>query len=141
VAADKRVTRALYAVFVAGSAAFIVSSVWQIASAVFLPETTGNPRVGQACAAAIAELEHGVDRGVAAAVSNTNPDEAERLYQSSRGDAWQKKDDLLRPCETEPVGPEAVAALARFDRAAASSLRRHVTELGPVRREVESFIR
>ena len=37
--------------------------------------------------------------------------------------------------------PEAVAAVARLDRVAESAIRRQSSELAPVRREVDSFIR
>jgi hypothetical protein len=144
VAQNRRITRALYAVFVTGSAAFILSSVYQIAAAVFLPpkDASGaHARVGSACAAGIRELASGVDHALSAAGSTPNASDPGAAYATARDASWAKKDDLLRPCESDPVGPEAMAALARLDRMAESNVRRQSSEFVPVRREVDSFIR
>jgi hypothetical protein len=149
VAAPKnRRTTALYAVFVLGAAVFIVSSVWQIASQVFAappaPATNASgPRVGPGCAAALSALARAVDKGVLAAAAVADPAEAAKRYTVARGPSWEgaRKSELLRACEGDPAGPEAVAALARLDRVAESAIRRQSSELAPVRREVDSFIR
>jgi hypothetical protein len=144
VAADKRVTRVVYGAFVALAAAFIVSSVWQIAAQLFgfgaasRPEA---PRASAACATGLRELAAAVDRGSAAAQGAGSADEAEQRYKDAVAKTWSEKDQLLRPCQDDPAGPEAMAALARLDRAAEGAARRQAGELGPVRREVESFIR
>lgn len=144
-AADKRVTRALYAAFIALAAAFIVTSVVDVAKVLFGREATGaaRPHVSAACADAVAALASAVDRAAAAAAAAPEPRDAERAYSDAKKPEWdpERRDALSGPCRGDPNGPAALAAVARFDRAAEAWIRRRATELSPVRREVDSFIR
>jgi hypothetical protein len=148
VPSPKRITSAIYAMFVIVAAAFVISSTVQIARAVLAEPASGAPAsapvtVAPACAEGVRTLAVAVDRGVAAAAGATDPAEAERRYRAARSPEWDepKQRELLQPCAAEPHGADAVAAISRLDRAAEGSIRRETDELGPVRRAVDSFIR
>ncbi|MBX3185441.1 MAG: hypothetical protein KF819_00440 [Labilithrix sp.] len=142
-------TRAVYAVFVALAAAFIVSSTVQIARAVFGGSAADRraegsaPALPAACASGLETLTTAVDRAVAAAASAADPADAERRYRSARSPEWDedRRKALEAPCAADPRGAEAVAAVARLDRAAEGAVRRQSGDLGPVRRAALSFIR
>ena len=126
----------MYGVFVTFAAAFILSSVWQISSQLFgfasaaRPEA---PHLGAACSAAIAEDLSAIDVALGEATTEA--------YQKAKEKTWKDEEKLQQGCSGDPAGPLAIAALLRFERAAEAHVRRRATELGPVRREVESFIR
>ncbi len=143
-AADKRVTRVVYGAFVALAAAFIVSSVWQIASQLFgfgpamRPDA---PRVGAPCAAAIQQDLLAIDLALSEPTMVLGGDEAVKVYERAKQRGWQDHDKLTQCCAGDPAAAEAIAAVIRLDKAAESAVRRRAGELGPVRREVDSFIR
>lgn len=144
----KRITSAVYAVFSIVAAAFVVSSTWQIAAAVLSEPAPGAAApapvaVPPACAQGVRSLALAVDRGVAAAAAATDRAEAERRYQAARAPEWDapKHEELVLACAGDARGTDAVAAVARLDRAAMGAIRRQTDELGPVRRAVDSFIR
>jgi hypothetical protein len=139
-------TRAVYAVFVALAAAFIVSSTVQIAQEVFAePGPSGDApgAVAPACAAGLRTLASAVDRGLAAAGAASDAADAERRYRAARSPEWDpaRQQELVRPCEGDAHGVAAIAAMARLDRAAEGAVQRRSDELGPVRRAALSFIR
>ncbi len=113
---EQRVTRVLYGVFIAITAAFVVSTIVQVSTAVF----GAHERVGEACAQGLSGLEKAVDTG-----------------GDSKKKAWEHYSDVEKTCEADPNGKSALAALARYERAA----ERQRGDLGPVRRAVESFIK
>jgi hypothetical protein len=84
-----------------------------------------------------------VDRGVADAAAATDRGDAERRYRTARSPEWDapKHGELVQACAGDSRGIDAVAAVARLDRAAEGAIRRQTDELGPVRRAVDSFIR
>lgn len=139
----KRITSAIYAVFTVVAAAFVISSTYQIA--VGVPTSAAGPDVtlAPACADGVRTLAVAVDRGVAAAAGATDKAEAERRYHAARSPEWDepKQHDLVLPCVGDAHGADAVAAVARLDRAAEGAIRHQTDELGPVRRAVDSFIR
>lgn len=143
----KRVTSAIYAVFTVVAGAFVISSTYQLAVGVFAEPAPGDtiPTVplGPACQGGVRTLAMAVERGVAAAAGAPSRAEAEHRYQAARGPEWEEARlrELVRPCELEARGAEAVAAVSRLDRAAEGAIRRQSDELGPVRRAVDSFIR
>lgn len=139
--ANKRVTRAVYAAFLALAAAFIASSVVQIASAVFRSTSGGPRRASTGCAEAITRLTAAVERARSAASVPAGGDPAQRYAEAKQPEWGADRDGLTRHCDADPVGPDALAALARLDRAAEASVHRQTAELAPVRREVDSFIR
>jgi hypothetical protein len=151
VPSPKRVSSAVYAVFVTLAGAFVVSSTYQIAVGVFeqpAPPSAGGQsgqtaRVTPACAEGVRTLVVAVDRGVSAAAGASDPVEAENRYRAARSPEWDeaRQKELVQPCSSDPRGLDAVAAASRFDRAAAGAIRHQTDELGPVRRAVDSFIR
>lgn len=135
------------AAYVALAAAFVISSTVQIARSVFddAPAGGGGP-VPAACAAGVRELEIAIDRALTAASSERDPAEAAKRYREARRPEWDeaRQRELVRPCEGDARGTEAVAAVTRLDRAAegaAGARAREMAELEPVRRTVDSFIR
>jgi hypothetical protein len=148
VASPKRITSAVYAVFVVVAAAFVISSTVQIARAVLSEPAPGADAparisVAPACADGVRTLAVAVDRGVTAAAAATDRGDAERRYRTARSPEWDeaKRRELVQPCTVDPHGDDAVAAVSRLDRAAEGAIRRQTDELGPVRRAVDSFIR
>jgi hypothetical protein len=148
VPSPKRITSAVYAVFSVVAAAFVVSSTWQIAVAVLSEPSPGAAApapvpVPPACAQGVRSLVLAVDRGVTAAASATDRSDGERRYRTARSPEWDapKHEELVQACAGDARGIDAVAAVARLDRAAEGAIRRQTDELGPVRRAVDSFIR
>ena len=144
----KRISSAIYGVFSVGAAAFVVSSTLQIASAVLSEPAPGAAApaavpVPPACAESVRTLAVAVDRGVTAAATATDRGDAERRYRTARNPEWDapKHGELVQACAGDSRGIDAVAAVARLDRAAEGAIRRQTDELGPVRRAVDSFIR
>lgn len=151
VPSEKRVAGVVYAAFVVLATAFVVSSTYQLARAVFADDGAPAPGLAgaplpEACTSAIRELEEAVDRGLAAAATARTRESAERLYQEGRGPAWEapRRQELERACGDAGQGAEALAAVARLDRAAegaSTAAAAKIAELAPVRRAVDSFIR
>ena len=148
VPSPKRITSVVYAVFVIAAAAFVISSTVQIAIGVLSEPAPGAAApapvpVPPACAEGVRTLAVAVDRGVAAAAAATDRADAERRYRAARSPEWEapKHGELVQACAGDSRGIDAVAAVARLDRAAEGAIRRQTDELGPVRRAVDSFIR
>jgi hypothetical protein len=148
VPSPKRITSTVYAVFSVVAAAFVISSTWQIAVAVLSEPAPGSAApapvpVPPACSDGVRSLAVAVDRGVTAAAAATDRGDAERRYRVARSPEWDapKREELVQPCAGDARGIDAVAAVARLDRAAEGAIRRQTDELGPVRRAVDSFIR
>ncbi len=149
VASPKRITSAVYAVFTMLAVWFVISSAYQIASAVLTeggpgrPGLAGTPALAPACAAGVRTLAVAVDRGLAAAAGLSDAAEASSRFRAARSPEWDeaRHQELVQPCTSDARGADAVAAVTRFDRAAEGAIRRQTEELGPVRRAVDSFIR
>jgi hypothetical protein len=148
VPSPKQITSAIYGVFAVLASAFVVSSTVQIASSVLAEPSPGAAApapvpVPKACAEGVRSLAVAVDRGVGAAASATDRADGERRYRAARSPEWDapKHAELVQPCAGDSRGIDAVAAVARLDRAAEGAIRRQTDELGPVRRAVDSFIR
>jgi hypothetical protein len=140
VASQKAVSRAVYGVFMLITTGFVLASIAQVAGAVFAGDRVhGVASAG--CAAALREHASALDRALAAAAPAADLKEAERLYQDALGAHAGTNDGDPVACASDPVGADAMAALARLRRATESAVRRQSSALGPVRREVDSFIR
>ena len=142
-------TRVVYGVYVVVVAAFVVSNIAQVARAVFgLPATEAAaaepsrfPKVGAACGELLERQLQAIEKARAAASGEPNGDAAKARYASERsalGSAGSP--ELERTCSADPGGTDALAALARFDRAAESHSIRLASELTPVRLAAQSFI-
>ncbi|MDF2698044.1 MAG: hypothetical protein K0S65_6427 [Labilithrix sp.] len=139
----QRVTRVVFGVYVVVVAAFVVSNIAQVASALFggtaaAAEASG-PTVGPACGKSLNDQLVAIDKALLAASSEPNDEAARARYASERRAA--RSPELEQSCAADPAGTDALAALARFDRAAESHAVRTVTELRSVRMAAQSFIR
>lgn len=130
--------RAVYGVFIAFATVFIVTSTVQVALAVF-GEKAEAPKVTDRCGAHIAALIAAIDGAIDAAASAPDAEEGKKRYLASR-----TSHDGAAPkssCSEDPHGAEALAAVARYDRAAETFAARRGSELNPVRLRAQSFIR
>jgi hypothetical protein len=117
---EKRVTRLLYGALIAVTAAFIVTSIVQVARDLYADD---HPKAAGACAAAVEALVTAVDADAA---------ERERVWSGYPGSA--------AACEADPVGKDALAAAERYRRSALRPAGPD-RDLGRVRRAAMSFIR
>jgi hypothetical protein len=143
----QRVTRAVYAAYVVLVALFVVSSVAQVARRVFGAgsEAGGGADsrvspVGTTCGQVLQDEIQAIESARIAASTEEGGDAARQRYQSARPS--REPIALVRArCAGEPEETAALAALARFDRAAEAHAVRDASELSPVRQEAQSFIR
>lgn len=140
-ARQKTVGRAVYGAFVVVIALFTFSNIWQVAHRVFgegSAESRPSVAVGAACGEALGAEIADIERARLLASTERTGDSArsryarERTHKTLLGSAG---------CEADPGGLEALAALARLDRAAEAHAVRESTELSPVRLAAQSFIR
>jgi hypothetical protein len=139
----KRVARAVYAVFVILVGAFVASSIAQVAFHVFGAaggEVLATGRVGDACARAIGEAIDGIDRARTVASAEANADVSRARYANERAREGKQSANVEAACSGDPRGTEALAALARLDRAAEAHAIREARDLSPVRLAAQSFI-
>lgn len=141
----RRLTLALYAAFIAVTAAFIVALIWQVASALYGAGSTGDAASRSLpegrCRAGLVALRERIESAATAAATEHTDEDAMRAYHGVLGSDDPRWAEVRGACQGVPHGPEATAALARLDRAAESVVRRKSSALAPVRREVDSFIR
>lgn len=140
-------TRVVYGAYVFVVAAFVVSSIAQVARYVFgIPETESAarrepsrfPKVGPACGELLDGQLRAIETARVAASTEPDGDTAKVRYKSERSASTPPELDKI--CSADPSGPAALAALARFDRAAESHALRMANELTPVRLAAQSFI-
>ena len=142
----QRVTRVVYGVFVVLVAAFVVSSITQVARIVF-----GEPKsaaaadaratkVGPECALKVEGQLAAIEQARLAAGTESSGEAATARYARERSASKAAGEDLERVCARDPHGTEALAALARLDRAAETHAIRDAAELSPVRLAAQSFI-
>lgn len=141
----KRVTRVVYGAYVVVVAAFVVSNIAQVARAVFgLPEDAAAaveprfPKVGPACGELLAAELRAIDETRVAASGEPSKEAAKARYARERSASGSP--ELERTCSADPSGTDALAALARFERASESHAVRLAGELTPVRLAAQSFI-
>lgn len=132
--------RAVYGVFIAFASVFIVTTTVQVAGAVF-GDKAEPPKVTERCGAHIAALVAGIDAAIDAAAGAPDAEEAKKRYLASRHAASAKASGTAPSCNQDPHAPEALAAVARYDRAAETFAARKGSELNPVRLRAQSFIR
>lgn len=142
----KRITSAVYAVFTCLAGAFVISSTYQIAAAVFAEERAdlvNAPNLAPACADGLKTLAAAVDRGLAASAGTVDSAEAERRFTEAHAPEWNepRHQELAAACTSDPRGVDALAAVTRFDQAALGAVRKNAGELEPVRRTALSYIR
>lgn len=143
--AQKRVTRVVYGVYVLVVAAFVVSNIVQVAGALFGKDSSGTARVPATpvkseCAELLRLQAVDVDRARLLASEQPNAEAARFSYAEARKKAREHTGELASACADDPRGADALAALARLDRAAESHAVRTSAELSPVRLAAHSFI-
>lgn len=144
---SSRASKLVFGAFVVLATAFVGSTIAQVVPVVFGADGTASvdanaKRVSPECAATILVLREGVDQALAQALQQTDPRKASFHYEYVRDEkGWDALPDIERKCAGDPHGPEAIAALVRFERASASTATKNAERVGQVRREVDSYIR
>jgi hypothetical protein len=147
VSRKRRVTRIVYGAYVVGVALFVVSSTYQVARVVFggrqdmaAHEALAAPKVSGECSAVLNREVEAIDAARLQASKATTADSAQDRFVEQRRSATSR-DDLERACASDPHGTEALASLARYERASQAHAVREARELVPVRLAAQSFIR
>lgn len=147
-----QVTRFVYVVYVFLVTAFVASSIAQVGGALFgagtggsgtrgaLPESTF-PVASPDCARLLEEDSQAIELARAAASLEVDGDAAKARFARDRAAARDRAPARDRVCGGDSHDGDALAALARLERAAESHAIRTATELSPVRRGAQSFIR
>lgn len=140
-ARQKTVGRAVYGAFVVVIALFTFTNIWQVAHRVFGQGSAESPppvAVSAACGEALGAEIADIERARLLASTERTGDAARARYARER---THKTLLVSAGCEAESGGQEALAALARLDRAAETHAVRESSELSPVRLAAQSFIR
>jgi hypothetical protein len=139
----RRIRTAVYGVFVAFAAAFIVLSgrnvIWGVFGLDAEPAPAGAP-AGRVCGEKIAALAHALDRGVAAAAGAHTEPEAMARMRAALAPEWEAEADSSAACAADPHGAAAWAALLRLRRAEEVAVARHVAQTGPLRHELAAYL-
>jgi hypothetical protein len=130
---SRRISRIVYGAFTLFLAVFVASNVVQVARRVF-GEADDVARVDGPCAAAIENEMRAIDAARMAATTELGAEEARTRYARER----RSVTPASAICKDQD---EALAALARFDRASEALAIRTSSELRPVRLAAQSFIR
>lgn len=137
----KRTARAVYAAFIVLVAAFVVSSIEQVARAIFAPsgEREGSAKVSDRCAEGLTEQIAAIEAARAVASGEASAEAARARYARER-EQRPARPELEQACAGERHGLEALAAVARLDRAAEARAGKSAAALTPVRAAAQSFI-
>lgn len=135
----------VYGAFVLGVAAFVVSSIQQVAGQVFLsPKDEGeaqiHPKVATDCESALRLEIEAIEKARIAASRELNPENARATYAALRPPA-SPPIEVKTACAKDPNGLAATAALVRLDRAAETHAFSESNDLRAVRLAAQSFIR
>lgn len=144
-----RGTRLAHALVIGVAVAFIASSAWQIASALF---GFGVVPLGQrrdsasstdlACASGVRALAGALDRAGArsARAAAATGDDAAAVFRQALSPEWDGADSVSSACATSPEGLDAWAALERLEMAEEQVARRIHAEVEPVRRDLATHL-
>jgi hypothetical protein len=137
----KRIRTAVYGMYVAFAAAFVLSSagsvIWGLFGAEAAPTTAP---AGRACGAAIARLAQALDRGVAAtSAARTDVDALARM-RAALVPEWDAEADGAATCAEDPHGADAWAALLRLKRAEEGAVASRAAHTGSAHRELEAYL-
>jgi hypothetical protein len=135
---SRRIRTAVYGVFVAFAAVFVVFSTRSIIWGVFAidAENVLAP-AGRACGEKIAGLAAALDRGVAAtSAARTEPEALARMH-AALAPEWDAEPEIAAACAQDPRGADAWAALLRLKRAEEGAAGRRAALTGPMHRELE----
>lgn len=137
------VTRLVYGLYMLGVAVFVVSSILQVGGALFGTGARADSAkaVAPACGRLLEEQSRAIELARVAASAEPSAEAARARYAAERQPGRALTGEIDRTCAEDPRGKDALAALARFDRAAESHAVKTAAELSPVRLASQSFIR
>ncbi len=136
-------SRGVYGVFVVLIGLFVISSIYQVARRVFgdPADGSGGTLIEGPCAQAIEDEMRAIEAARLAASTEKTGDAAKDRYLAERRISGERSADRDALCRDAPQRIEALAALARLDRASEAHAVRESSELSPVRLAAQSFIR
>jgi len=138
----KRVAFAVYGVL---SAAFILSSTYQLTVEVHglraapLP-THGGP--GAACAAVLRPMAAAIDRAAAKSAAAPDAQKAAASFAAAILPEWSTPQTAAATatCDADPLGADALAAVMRLRQARERALLRTAGEVAPARQDVAEYL-
>lgn len=117
-------------------AVFVISIIRQVAGALFFPSeeevATATPRTSAACSEGLSELLQAIDGTREAGRSDSDALPSAARHHPHFG-------AIEAECSKDPNGVDALAAVLRYERSAASAFR-NAAELRSVRNRAASFI-
>lgn len=118
--------------------AFVLSSTYQIAVAVFsLPGSAPGAAPSRACADGVRSLAAALDRASAKASLEHDSAGIDAAFARELDPEWSGAAATERTCGADPAGAEAYAALLRLRRAHETLLHRRQDEVRPLRDGLE----
>jgi hypothetical protein len=143
---EKRGARVAVGIFVVLSSVFVVSSTWQLSSAVLflhdpassLREPPVDPR--SRCAADLRGLTGSVERAITASTTAPNDEAATRIFAAGLAPEWDREDAVLETCTAEPHGLEAFAVVSRLRRAGGAFARHRASDLAKAHEDVSAAL-
>lgn len=139
--AATRIRRAVFGLYVAFAAGFVVLCVEEIVVGVFglrpgsiAGAPAGSP--GRACGDGIRDLLGALDRGVLAASAGHDEKDAVALLNAALAPEWSREGALAQTCAADANSAEAWAALLRLRRAEEGAAGRRAVLVGPMRADV-----
>ncbi|HEY1955514.1 MAG TPA: hypothetical protein VGH28_07875 [Polyangiaceae bacterium] len=120
--------------------AFVVTSVWQIADAVFGHAAPPKPPSAEeaACSARLRTMEAALERGALAAAPAADESHALAAFDGALAPEWNDQASAENQCASSPRAKEAWAALVRLRRGLEGTARKDAHEIGPLRRDFET---
>jgi hypothetical protein len=137
--------RVAFAVYGALSAAFILSTTYQLtveAHGLRAAPLATHGEPGAACAASLRPMTAALDRGAASASSATSEPAAEQAFSAAILPEWSVAQVAVATttCEHDPIGADAMAAVLRLRQARERTLLRSAGELAPTRQDVAEYL-
>ena len=141
----KRLTTAVYGAF---AIAFVVLSTYQIAVGVFgvgaaplegAHEAARSPGARE-CIDGVRALAAALDRAMAQASVSPDDASAGAAFRAALAPEWDRERAIERRCADDPRTTDAFAALRRLRLAEEASVRRQGADLGPLRRELATYL-
>jgi hypothetical protein len=141
----RRIRTAVYGVFVACAAAFVLLSARAVVWGVFGLDATESASTmsasaAPACAEKIGGLARALDRGVAAAASARTQADARARMQAALAPEWDQEAATAATCTQDPRGADAWAALLRLKRAEEDAVERRAQSTGAIHRQLEAYL-
>jgi hypothetical protein len=137
--------RVAFAIYGAMSAAFILSTTYQLtveAHGLRAAPLATRRGAGEACAAVLRPMTVALDRAAAAAASAGGEAKAEQSFSAAILPEWSTAGVAVATttCGGDPLGADALAAVLRLREARERALRRTAGELAPTRQDVAEYL-